>query len=36
MTHLDNRGSISNQAVNQYFNGGAYLLVHTKKDSLEF
>jgi len=24
MTHLDNRGPISNQAVNQYFNGDAY------------
>src|ERR1700735_323319 len=29
MTHIENRGPISNQAVNQYINGDAYLSVHT-------
>jgi hypothetical protein len=30
MTHIDNQGSISNQAVNLYFSGGAYLPVRMK------
>jgi hypothetical protein len=30
MTHIDNQGPISNQAVNLYFSGGAYLSVRMK------
>jgi hypothetical protein len=30
MIHIDNQGPISDQAVNQYFSGGAYLSVRTK------
>jgi hypothetical protein len=30
MTHVDNQGPISNQAVNLYFSGGAYLPVRMK------
>jgi hypothetical protein len=30
MIHADNRGPISDQAVNHYLSGGAYLSVRTK------
>jgi hypothetical protein len=30
MTHFDNQGPISNQAVNLYFSGGAHLSIRTK------
>jgi hypothetical protein len=35
-SHIDNRGPISNQAINQYINGDAYLSVHTNNESVEF
>jgi hypothetical protein len=36
MTHIDNGAPISNQAVNQYFQGSAYMSVHIKNGSAEF
>jgi hypothetical protein len=36
MTHIENRGPISNQAVNQYINGDAHLSVHTNNESVQF
>jgi hypothetical protein len=36
MAHIDNRAPISNQAVNQYFQGKTYLSVYIKNGSAEF
>jgi hypothetical protein len=35
MTHIDNQGTVSNLAVNQYIYGGQYLSVY-KNGSAEF
>jgi hypothetical protein len=36
MTHFDNGAPISNQAVNQYFQGSAYMSVYMKNESAAF